>query len=346
MSDTTTAAVEETVEPETEVVEAPLAESEQAPDAEVEQAEADAGNDAEQAEQQADEAPATPQPSATEATNEIQPFAFKAYGKDWTPTGAVVTGNYVAFPKDTFNREILPNFVDSQVVRQTIADLKRQVTERDPERNPEVLKARELMKQIGELVRSPSEELAQRAYELQQMWPVYEAQAEAASLRAQLEARQSKESEAQTEEQRKQWVPVLQNGLKDRISTFLQQDTYKDLGLDTDALFDAVWQLGERAFVEDEQGQIFVNDEVLQHYIDRDAKLARKYTEQIEAERKRVAAATQAQQANAKVLNQNKKVPATTAVSAKGSPAPARGEKMTFKTRQEYQDYMEKKYGI
>lgn len=284
-------------------------------------------------------APAAQQPntpSSQTPSEDIKPFSFRVDGKEVAPKGAVRVNGFIAFPEETWNRDMHNLLADRGEIRRREAALQKQLADRDPEKHPDVQKSRELLKSLDALMSAPEDQLVERILTIRDQWPVLQANARAAILQRQLDERNGQVSEREQQESRAEWEPRLKEGLDARIQTVLEMPEFKSLGLKPGPLAKKMWRLGQGAFVEKEDGQVYVNDEALLEFIEADAEQIREFRAAADAEKARDAARAR----NAAALSKGgQKAPPT--VSAKGSPSTG-SHKQTFKNKEEYQEFMRK----
>lgn len=185
------------------------------------------------------------QPTAAEAQHTAEPFTFRVDGSEVEVPGATRTGDAITIPADAWNRVVQPRLADRSAWQRERQGFQRQIaelTERaDPEKNPDVVRARELGRALDALMELPEEQIYDRIVELRQQWPILRERAEKEALKRQLETRETEATTAETERLVEEWTPKLQAGLRQGVAQVLGSDEYRGLGIDAEKVATTLW---------------------------------------------------------------------------------------------------------
>lgn len=293
------------------------------------------------------EEPTTEEAAPAEASGEpveAQPFAFKAYGQDFAIDGATVVEEggerVIRIPESAWQSQIHPKIADPSAIQRDRDRLERRIRELDPERNPNVVRAKVFREALDPLLEAaekgdtgPLEEFLYRAKENAR---VLRAEAEKEVYRRQAEAGQQQRQQADQETLLEEVVPVLKQGLQEHVTAVLETDDFKGLGFDAEEVRDELWELfeaGVPVFIEVtpenrarfpgyEPGN-YVNLEVVQRHLAPQARRLAKERKAREEAADRRRKAKEAEEANRRATGEGDNKPPT-AVRATGSPSPER----------------------
>lgn len=231
------------------------------------------------------------QPSAPagEAPDDgAQPFRYRADGRDFDVPNAVVFEDEVpgrgripvlVMPLDEFQRHIQPNLRDRRTVAAEVADLQRQLAERDPEVNPVVLRNNRLSEFFDNLAFNEDlsdEDILEAIHDLRERRPVWEAEQRAAAAEARLAARESVPE--RTPEDDAALYQTLETGLRGVVDQLAREPDYA--GVSAQKVADQLMELGPNAFwvaEEDDpargilRGEIRVRDDLVRNWLTREA---------------------------------------------------------------------------
>jgi hypothetical protein len=247
-----------------------------------------------------------------------QPFAYKADGREFPVEGGLRYDHGIYLPTTAWE-QVQRNLGDWEARQHRYSQLQRQYEERDPEKHPDVVRARVTTQNFLALLQQGPEKVAEWLDNFQTNAPLLQAQIEAQTYKAQLESRQSQWTEQQSESRAREIAAELPGYLKQNIDYLLTNTPeLKDLAGQSDALLQKLWEYRDYLFVEAvegdlpehglKQGQIGVHRARLTKLLQDRAESA--------AEFKRIQDATKL---NAKATG---KAPVAPTVTARGRPAP------------------------
>lgn len=235
------------------------------------------------AEEAAEPAPTASGDPAAEPAGE--PFTFKADGKQFEIPGAMRYPEGVYIPTEAVAR-LQEHLADRKSLNGRIRQLEQQVQTGDPERHPEVLKARALMTQLGTLMDQGPEAMAEWLDNLQQNRPILEAKAEAAALKRQLEFHTERQKTESSEAEATALADQMDSALSRNLDAVLADPAIAALNLDRNRLQVRLYRMADALFVEADQdypeagvrkGDLAINLELLRAEVNDAAALARQY---------------------------------------------------------------------
>lgn len=274
------------------------------------------------------------------AISEPEPVQFKADGKEFTVSARKdAEGNLIIAP-DEWNRSVQPRLADRGAWQQERESLRRQVAALNPEQNPEVIRARQVMESFQALLDKGPDAVIEWAEDFDRNKEVLIARAEAAAARAEVERARGAQASTQQQEEQANLRAQMQQGLGTLLEQAAQVEEYK--GLDMDYVrrvlepmapaiyFRAPYDMPEYGL---QKGEIGVNLQVVENVLKAEADRNRSVQERLKA----AEAASAAKRRNSAVLNDSprkKAPPVATDKSAAGQgavPAPKP------KTREEWE---------
>lgn len=279
-----------------------------------------------------------PASSAAAAEPAGEPFTFKADGKQFEIPGAVRYPEGVYFPPESVAR-LQEHLADRRGLNGRIRQLEEQVQTRDPERHPEVLKAKALMSQLSTLMDQGPEAMAEWLDNLQQNRPVLEARAEAAALKQQLALHTERQSRESTEAEATTLADQMDQTLSGHLDAILAEPEIAALGIDRNRLQVRLYRVAESLFVEADQdypqvglrkGDLAINLELLRAEVNDAVTLAREYQGRASAQQK-------ARKANAPAVNAAAPPPV---VAGSTTAAPRDAGRKGPKNKEEWEDLM------
>lgn len=234
-----------------------------------------------------DQPPESPADASGESAAESagEPFTFRADGKEFAIPGAMRYDDGVYIPADAVGK-LQEHLADRRGLNDRIRQLEHLAEERNPERHPEVLKARALTQQIQKLMAQGPEAMAEWLDDLERNRPILEARAEAAALKQQLEGYTTRESTAATEQQATQLADEMDRTLGTHLDEILKDPAIASLGLDRNRLQVRLYRMAEQLFGEADRdyrewgirkGDLTINLELLRAEVNDAAALARQY---------------------------------------------------------------------
>ena len=280
--------------------------------------------------------PASTDSGAPAAEPAGEPFTFKADGKQFEIPGAMRYPEGVYFTPEAILR-LQENLADRKGLNDRIRQLENKVQVNDPERHPEVLRARALTQKLNELMDQGPEAMAEWLDNLQQNRPILEANAKAAALEAQLKRYTEQEQTQASEQEATALVDQMDRTLNGHLDAILQDPEIAALGLDRNRLQARLYRLADALFVEADQdypdagvrkGDLAINLELLRAEVNDAAALVRQVRGQQDAQQK-------AKKANAPAVNAAAPPPV---VAGTKTAAPRNGARPTPKNRDEWEE--------
>lgn len=280
--------------------------------------------------------------SAAESAGE--PFTFKADGKQFEIPGALRYPEGVYIPTEAVAR-LQEHLADRKGLNGKIRQLEQEVQNRDPERHPEVLRARATMAQLSALMDKGPEAMAEWLDNLQQNRPILEAQAERDALKKQLALHTERQASETTEAQATELADQMGQALEGHLDALLAEPDIAALNLDKNRLQVRLYRLADALFGEAEQdyrelgirkGDLTINLELLRAEVNDAAALARQYQGQAVAQQK-------AKKVNAPAVNAAAPPPV---VAGTKTAAPRDTGRKAPKNREEWEESMRQPIGL
>ena len=346
----------EPAEPEAEEAaesEAPETDAEAQPEIEVE-AEADAAveddehkgpeaPDAPSAKAEAKPAPTDgdlPAPEQTEST----PFVAKADGIEIALDGAVLAGNEVRIPLDTFRRQLQPHLADRATLQSRYDRMKTDYERQLSARSESEAKAEQAFENLASILDKGPDAVWQWLQDFDSNKAALIAEAEKSGLAAKLSTYEQRDEVQRKQDANRNFEDYAPKALYGAIDSFLEQPDFKDLGIDRADLYEQIAKFGAaRVFLTADRdipewgvkkGQTTIDWDFVGRHVQGTASTARKIREQAAAEKAELKRVYEAEQANIRRLAGKQIVPP--AVPAGGTPSP--GSKQVLpKSRDEWE---------
>lgn len=273
-----------------------------------------------------------------------EPFTFKADGKQFEIPGAVRYPEGVYIPTESMAR-LQEHLADGKTLRGRIRALEQERQSWDPERHPDVLRARATMAQLTALMDKGPEAMAEWLDDLERNRPILEAKAEAAALKKQLESHTERQKVEATEAEATALADQMDEALNRHLDILLADPEIASLGLDRNRLQVRLYRMADALFVEADQdyreagvrkGELAINLDLLRTEVNDAAALVRQYQGQKTAQQK-------AKQANAPAVNAAAPPPV---VSGTKTAAPRNAGRKAPATREEWEESMRTPIGL
>jgi len=276
------------------------------------------------------------EPSGESGTDEVRlsPFSFRvdrveiAVPEGMAGVQETEHGRVYLIHEDAWQQYIQPRLADRTQWIQREREYRRRIAELDPERNPDVIRARALAAELDAIL-SDRDRAAEFIDNFEREKELLRLRAENRIYR-ELEAAKNKkpapdpEFEAREQEElRRQYEPAFRAELQAQTAKLLESDEFRGIPVRPRDVADALMPIVDRIITKDDRGQWVVNVGIIKSYL-APFKAAR------QASQKTVVAAGH----NARALG---RVRAPTGVSAKAD-RPARKRPRKFKSRQEFEE--------
>jgi len=270
---------------------------------------------------------------------ESRPFSYRVDRQQIDVPDAIETKDgFIVISRQAWNTHVQPNLADWRPWQRERHELRRQLAERDPEKNALVQQARSLVGEIEKLRSLGPEKVVEWALNFLANAPVLEANARASVAEARSKQIEQDRLDAHQEEIVQHYARELPRTLRSEVNQMLEHPDFKPLGLNEQELFETLWDMRHTIFFEAphdmpehglRQGEIGFRRDVIQRVISRQASFVRGLKDS--------AAATAAARAqNAAAVNGGNAAPP--AVTTKEAPAPAAKKKPEVNS---YQSWVE-----
>lgn len=232
--------------------------------------------------------PAEPAPDASgdpAAEPAGEPFTFKADGKQFEIPGAMRYPEGVYIPTEAVAR-LQEHLADRKSLNGRIRQLEQQVQTSDPERHPDVLKARAVMSRLNALMDQGPEAVAEWLDKLEQNRPILERDAEIAALKKEREFHTERQKAETSEAEATALADQMDVALSRNLDVVLADPAIAALNLDRNRLQVRLYRMADALFVEADQdypeagvrkGDLAINLELLRAEVNDAAALARQY---------------------------------------------------------------------
>jgi len=281
----------------------------------------------------ADDSEYTSEESGTEQVR-LAPFSFRvdrveiAVPEGMAGVQETEHGRVFLIHEDAWQQYIQPRLADRTQWIQREREYRRRIAELDPERNPDVIRARALAAELDAIL-SDRDRAAEFIDNFEREKELLRLRAENRIYR-ELEAAKNKkpapdpEFEAREQEElRRQYEPAFRAELQAQTAKLLESDEFRGIPVRPRDVADALMPIVDRIITKDDRGQWVVNVGIIKSYL-------APFKAMRQASQKTVVAAGH----NARALG---RVRAPTGVSAKAD-RPARKRPRKFKSRQEFEE--------
>lgn len=336
-------------EPEPEASEDEPPESEQVEPSEEEEAEAAPEEDSEAEPEEAATEP-EPEPEAAEAEAETEaepteetppdrktePFAFKVDGTTYDVPGAAIVEHpdpsgqvteSIVIPKEAWNSHVRPRLADRNTWTRKEADYKRQIADLDPEKNETVIRAKQAIEGLQQVLDLPKDQFVAWVDNYQQNKDLLEQRIENQTLKARLEGREQKDQAQAQEEEDTRRAEVMVADLPQAIDTLAKnsgleippdalESLKQNMLMDASRFYFDAPENNDRGWT---PGELMRDDDAVLRQIALAAKLTGGRREQEER-------AEEAEEKNKAALGKDKKKKTPKTVPAKGAPSPGEEE--------------------
>lgn len=296
---------------------------------------ADAEPDEEEPTQPEDDGPASeedapdeaPAPQGSDNPDDLEPFVPRADGVELQLDGAFRTQGMVVMPEETWARQVQPNLANRRQWVEKERGYKRQIAELDPEKNPDVARARTLVAKIDEFLEDP-QAFIQFIQDFERQAPLLRSQAEIAAAKAEAERYKNVFNEREQEQKTAELEPKIREGIGywvNRMAT--EADEFKGIPIDWEGVWRTAYEMRDVAAQiakEDDPetgvtaGQPLINVKLIY-------ELARREAEAIRRATSNSAGAAKAAKKNRAAVGNGRSAPPT--VGAKGSATPKKQPK-------------------